>query len=71
MLEKYPQSDKAAAANLKKALAFVQLNQIGQGIEQLRFVTANYPGPTRPASPTTASSPWESPRIARPAGCGS
>ena len=44
MLEKYPQSDKAAAANLKKALAFVQLNQIGQGIEQLRYVTANYPG---------------------------
>jgi len=44
MLEKYPKSDKAAAANLKKALAFVQLNQIGQGIEQLRYVTANYPG---------------------------
>ena len=45
MLEKYPKSDKAAAANLKKALAFVQLNQIGQGIEQLRFVTSSYPGP--------------------------
>ncbi len=44
MLEKYPKSDKAAAANLKKALAFIQLNQIGQGIEQLRFVTANFPG---------------------------
>jgi tol-pal system protein YbgF len=44
MLEKFPKSDKAAAANLKKALAFVQLNQIGQGIEQLRFVAANYPG---------------------------
>jgi len=44
MLEKYPKSDKAAAANLKKALAFVQLNQIGQGIEQLRFVTSTYPG---------------------------
>jgi len=44
MLEQYPQSDKAAAANLKKALAFVQLNQIGQGIEQLRFVTSTYPG---------------------------
>jgi tol-pal system protein YbgF len=44
MLEKYPRSDKAAAANLKKALAFVQLNQLGQGIEQLRFVTATYPG---------------------------
>jgi tol-pal system protein YbgF len=44
MLEKYPKSDKGAAANLKKALAFVQLNQIGQGIEQLRYVTTNYPG---------------------------
>ncbi len=44
MLEEYPESDKAAAANLKKALAFVQLNQIGQGIEQLRFVTSTYPG---------------------------
>jgi tol-pal system protein YbgF len=44
MLERYPKSDKAAAANLKKALAFVQSNQIGQGIEQLRFVTSNYPG---------------------------
>jgi tol-pal system protein YbgF len=44
MLEKYPRSDKAAAANLKKALAFVQMNQIGQGIEQLRFVTSSFPG---------------------------
>ncbi len=44
MLEDYPKSDKAAAANLKKALAYVQLNQIGQGIEQLRFVTSTYPG---------------------------
>ncbi len=44
MLETYPRSDKAAAANLKKALAFVQMNQIGQGVEQLRYVTASYPG---------------------------
>ena len=44
MLAKYPASDKAAAANLKKALAFVQLNQIGQGVEQLRYVVATYPG---------------------------
>jgi len=44
MLDKYPKSDKAAAANLKKALAFVQLNQIGQGVEQLRYVAATYPG---------------------------
>jgi TolA-binding protein len=44
MLAKYPASDKAAAANLKKALAFVQSNQIGQGVEQLRYVVATYPG---------------------------
>ena len=34
----------ASQAADKKALAFVQLNQLGQGIEQLRFVTSNYPG---------------------------
>ena len=44
MLAKYPKSDKAAAANLKKALAYLQLNQVGQGVEQLRFVTTTYPG---------------------------
>jgi TolA-binding protein len=44
MLAKYPKSDKAAAANLKKALAFLQLNQVGPGVEQLRYVVATYPG---------------------------
>jgi tol-pal system protein YbgF len=44
MLAKYPKSDKAAAANLKKALAYLQLNQVGQGVEQLRYVAATYPG---------------------------
>lgn len=44
MLSKYPKSDKAAAANLKKALAFLQLNQVGPGVEQLRYVVATYPG---------------------------
>jgi len=44
MLSKYPRSDKAAAANLKKALAFLQLNQVGPGVEQLRYVVATYPG---------------------------
>lgn len=44
MLAKYPKSDKAAAANLKKALAFLQLNQVGPGVEQLRYVVTTYPG---------------------------
>lgn len=44
MLGKYPSSDKAAAANLKKALAYLQLNQVGQGVEQLRYVVTTYPG---------------------------
>lgn len=44
MLAKYPASDKGAAANLKKALSFVQNNQMGQGVEQLRYVVATYPG---------------------------
>ena len=61
MLEKYPESDKAAAANLKKALAFVQMNQIGQGIEQLRFVTSTYPGTDEARIAATASRRWESP----------
>jgi hypothetical protein len=33
-----------AARRTSRSLAFVQLNQIGQGIEQLRYVTSNYPG---------------------------
>jgi TolA-binding protein len=44
MLAKFPKSDKAPAANLKKALAYLQLNRIGEGVEQLRYVVATYPG---------------------------
>jgi TolA-binding protein len=44
MLESYPESDKAAAANLKKALAYLEQNQVGQAIVQLRFVASSYPG---------------------------
>ncbi len=37
-------SDKAPAANLKKALAFQEQNQIGQAIIQYRYVVSAYPG---------------------------
>jgi tol-pal system protein YbgF len=44
LLEQHADSDKAAAANLKKGLAFLEQNQIGQAIVQLRFVHSTYPG---------------------------
>ena len=44
LLALYPDSDKAAAGNLKKALAFLEQNQVGQAIVQLRYVLATYPG---------------------------
>jgi len=44
LLQSYPKSDKAAAGNLKKALAFLEQNQVGSGIVQLRYVIKNYPG---------------------------
>jgi tol-pal system protein YbgF len=44
LLQRYPKSDKAAAGNLKKALAFLEQNQVGTGIVQLRYVIKNYPG---------------------------
>ena len=43
LLELHPRSDKAAAGNLKKALAFMELNQVGTAIVQLRYVVSNYP----------------------------
>jgi TolA-binding protein len=43
LLESYQTSDKAAAADLKKALAFQEQNQIGQAIVQLRYVLQRYP----------------------------
>jgi tol-pal system protein YbgF len=44
LLDLYPRSDKAPAGNLKKALAFLEQNQVGQAIVQLRYVASNYPG---------------------------
>ena len=44
LLELYPDSDKAAAGNLKKALAYQEQNQIGQAIVQFRYVVATYEG---------------------------
>jgi tol-pal system protein YbgF len=43
LLEGYARSDKAPAADLKKALAFQEQNQIGQAIVQLRYVISEYP----------------------------
>lgn len=44
LLGRYPRTDKAAAANLKKALAYLERNQVGTAIYQLKFVGENYPG---------------------------
>ncbi len=43
LLEGYATSDKAPAADLKKALAFQEQNLIGQAIVQLRYVITQYP----------------------------
>lgn len=43
MLETFPESDKAPAANLKKALAYQDQNQVRLAIEQLRYVVGTYP----------------------------
>ncbi|HEV8267701.1 MAG TPA: tol-pal system protein YbgF [Thermoanaerobaculia bacterium] len=40
----YPQSDKAASAHLKKALAHLELGEKAQAIVQLQFVVHEYPG---------------------------
>lgn len=44
MLQGYPESDKAAAGNLKKALAYLEQNQISQSIVQLYHVVSTYGG---------------------------
>ena len=43
MLSQYPKSDKAAAANLKKALAFADQNQVREAIVQLKYVVSTFP----------------------------
>lgn len=40
----YPQSDKAAPAHLKKAIAHADLGEKAQAIVQLQFVVHEYPG---------------------------
>ena len=44
LLEQYPRSDRAASGNLKKALAFLEQNQVDQAIVQLQFVVSTYSG---------------------------
>ncbi len=44
LLNLYPKSDKSAAGNLKKALAFMEQNKIGEAIIQLRYVASAYGG---------------------------
>jgi tol-pal system protein YbgF len=44
MLLNYPESDKAAAGNLKKALAYLEDNQISQSVVQLHHVVSTYGG---------------------------
>jgi tol-pal system protein YbgF len=43
LLGRYPDSDKSPAANLKKALAFQEQNQIRQAIIQYRYVVREFP----------------------------
>jgi tol-pal system protein YbgF len=44
MIRLYPQSDKGAAAHLKKALAHLELAEKAQAIVELGFVVREYPG---------------------------
>ncbi len=43
LLEKYVDSERAAAANLKKGLAYLEENDVKLAILQLRYVTTTYP----------------------------
>ncbi len=44
VLEKYPASDKAAAAQLKKGLIYLKMGDQGQGVVNLQYVVYEYPG---------------------------
>jgi len=44
LLEQYPGSDRAASGNLKKALTFLEQNQVDQAIVQLQYVVSTYAG---------------------------
>ncbi len=43
LLEKYPASDKAAAAQLKKGLLYLKLGDQGQGVVHLQYVVYEHP----------------------------
>jgi tol-pal system protein YbgF len=44
VLEDYPTSDKAAAAQLKKGLIYLKMGDQGQGVVNLQYVVYEYPG---------------------------
>jgi len=44
VLERYPASDKAAAAQLKKGLIYLKLGDQGQGVVHLQYVVYEHPG---------------------------
>jgi len=44
VLEEYPASDKAAAAQLKKGLLYLKLGDKGQGVLNLQYVVYEHPG---------------------------
>ncbi len=44
VLEKYPTSDKAAAAQLKKGLLYLKKGDNGQGVVHLQYVVYEHPG---------------------------
>jgi tol-pal system protein YbgF len=44
VLEDYPTSDKAAAAQLKKGLIYLKMGDQGQGVVNLQYVVYEHPG---------------------------
>jgi tol-pal system protein YbgF len=44
VLEDYPNSDKAAAAQLKKGLIYLKMGDQGQGVVNLQYVVYEHPG---------------------------
>jgi tol-pal system protein YbgF len=44
VLEEYPTSDKAAAAQLKKGLIYLKMGDQGQGVVNLQYVVYEHPG---------------------------
>ncbi len=44
VLEEYPTSDKAAAAQLKKGLLYLKMGDQAQGVVHLQYVVYEYPG---------------------------